>query len=93
MKYNGPKVRRARRIGVAITEKDRRILERSGARARGRRRNRAGRRPSDYALQLLEKQRLRFQYNVSERQLAGYYRRASRQAGATPLALLRMLSC
>jgi small subunit ribosomal protein S4 len=46
---------------------------------------------SIYGQQLLEKQRLRFQYNISERQLRNYYRRAAARHGDTGLNLMRLL--
>ena len=49
------------------------------------------RRPSDYGVQLLEKQRLRFQYNISEKQLARAYKTASRMPGSTGDNLMQVL--
>ena len=48
-------------------------------------------RPSDYALQLREKQKLKQMYGVLERQFRNYYLKASKQKGATGLLLLQML--
>ncbi|GAA1821197.1 30S ribosomal protein S4 [Planosporangium flavigriseum] len=62
-----PKVRISRAMGIPLTPKATRYFERRpyppGVHGR-RRRN-----PSDYRLRLLEKQRLRHQYDVRERQL------------------------
>ena len=52
-----------------------------------------GRRLSDYALQLREKQKLRFIYGVLERQFRNYYKAAARQKGATGENLLQLLEC
>jgi small subunit ribosomal protein S4 len=49
------------------------------------------RKPSDYKRQLLEKQRLRFQYNVSERQMSNYFSKAASSAGVTSDTLVRLL--
>jgi small subunit ribosomal protein S4 len=49
------------------------------------------RRPSDYGVQLLEKQRLRFQYNVSESQLRKAYTQATRMPGSTGDNLVQIL--
>jgi small subunit ribosomal protein S4 len=46
---------------------------------------------SDYGRQLLEKQRLRLQYNVHERQMRNYYQEASRMAGNTGDNLVALL--
>ena len=49
------------------------------------------RRPSDYGVQLLEKQRLRYQYNVSEKQLQRAYEQATRKNGPTGEILIQLL--
>ena len=46
---------------------------------------------SDFGQQLLEKQRLKFQYNVSERQLRKYFADARRLKGSTGEQLLHIL--
>jgi small subunit ribosomal protein S4 len=49
------------------------------------------RKVSDYARQLLEKQRLRSQYNIHERQLRNYVDRAVRRKGITGNTLVQIL--
>jgi len=46
---------------------------------------------SEYAVRLEEKQKLRFNYGLSERQLLRYVRKARRAAGSTGEALLQLL--
>jgi small subunit ribosomal protein S4 len=48
-------------------------------------------RQSDYALQLEEKQKLSYIYNIRERQMRNYYIKASRQPGVTGENLLSLL--
>jgi len=90
MSYRGPKVKKSRRLGVALSMKAQKGLERRpgppGMHQRGRRNK-----VSDYGRQLMEKQRLRFQYNVSEKQLRKYYKEATRLQVATPEALIQLL--
>jgi len=92
-KYIGPKCKLSRRVGADLMLKGRgRSLEtkckletppgQHGARKQ---------RPSDYALQLREKQKLKQMYGVLERQFRNYYLKASRRKGATGLLLLQML--
>lgn len=92
MNYTGPKVRRSRRLGVALTPKAARVME--------KRPNPPGQhgpakairqRISDYGKQLLEKQRLRAQYNIHERQMRNYVARAVRRKGNTGDVLLQIL--
>lgn len=47
--------------------------------------------PSEYALQLKEKQKLKWIYGINERQLKNYYQKASRQKGLTGQILLENL--
>ncbi|HEX6105166.1 MAG TPA: 30S ribosomal protein S4 [Gemmatimonadales bacterium] len=86
----GPKVKIARALGIALTPKAARIMERRpnppgqhGATTR--------RKVSEYKKQLVEKQRLRAQYNVSERQLRKSFEEATRQPGNTGVRLLQLL--
>jgi small subunit ribosomal protein S4 len=49
--------------------------------------------PSEYALQLKEKQKIRLTYLVSEKQFHRYYVKASRKNGVTGTLLLQYLEC
>lgn len=88
--YNGPKVKKSRALGVALTPKAQRIMSKKsnppGQHGAARRR-----RKSEYGLQLLEKQRLRFQYNVNERYMQRTFEAASRRSGPTGENLLQLL--
>lgn len=83
-------VRLSRALGIALTPKAQRIFEKRpyapGEHGRTRRRT-----ESDYAVRLREKQRLRAQYGVSEKQLRAVYDRSTRTAGQTGYAMLREL--
>ena len=46
---------------------------------------------SDYSLRLQEKQKLRFNYGISEKQLYGYIKKARKIKGATGTILLQLL--
>ena len=91
MKYTGPKIKKARRLGIALSPKSERFLERrpNPPGLDGPNRRRGGQ--SDYGKQLTEKQRLRYQYNLSEKQLRGVYTKASRKPGNTGEVMLQML--
>lgn len=84
-----PKVRKSRALGIALTPKCVRYLERRpyppGEHGRTRRN------PSDYAVRLREKQRLRLQYDVTEGQLRRVFEAARRQAGKTGANLIAAL--
>ncbi len=93
MQKRGSVVKLSRRLGIPLTRKAAKVMESRphppGQHGPGQmfRRNKM----SDYKVQLLEKQRLRAQYNIHERQLRNYYRMASRQVGNTAEALVQLL--
>jgi small subunit ribosomal protein S4 len=83
------KVRLSRALGIPLTPKSSRYFERRpyppGVHGR-RRRN-----PSDYQVRLREKQRLRHQYNLRERQLRRTFEEAVRRPGKTGENLITLL--
>jgi small subunit ribosomal protein S4 len=84
-----PKVRLSRAIGMPLTPKCVRYFERRpyppGMHGQKRRKE------SDYQLRLREKQRLRYQYNVSEKQLRLAYSLAARRPGKAGENLIVLL--
>lgn len=90
MSYRGPKAKLSRRLGVPLTEKASKVMLRKPY-APGQHGQRRRRGLSNYGKQLLEKQRLRFQYNVSEKQLRNYFSIAKAVKGTTPDELVRLL--
>ena len=91
MSYRGPKAKRSRRLGVALTPKAQKYLETRPHPPGQHGKNRRPKKLSDYGRQLMEKQKLRFQYNISEGQLRGTYKKASQKEGSTPDILIQML--
>src|SRR4051812_39136138 len=91
----GPQCKQCRREGQKLFLKGERCLtEKCGVERRSYPPGEHGRgrvRASEYRNQLREKQKARRFYGVLERQFAGYYDKASRQAGVTGDNLLRML--
>jgi small subunit ribosomal protein S4 len=89
--YTGPKVRLSRKLGIAMTVKAGKLMERKpnppGQHGANKRRAKV----SDYGKQLFEKQRLRLQYNVHERQLRRYVDKAQRSLGNTGEILVQLL--
>lgn len=92
MKNTGPKVRLSRQLGLPLTPKAARVMENKayppGQHGRNRR---PGQKMSDYKRQLLEKQRLRAQYNIHERQMVNYYKKAVAKTGNTSDNLIQSL--
>jgi len=92
MKFTGPKVKMSRALGVALTPKAQKYMEKRPypPGQHGPNKMRA-KKKSVYGEQLLEKQRLRFQYNISERQLRNYFKKAVRKKGRTGEVLVQQL--
>lgn len=95
-RYTGPVCRRCRREGMKLFLKGTRCNMAkcpidTGRPAPGMHGQRRGKKPSDYGMQLHEKQRLRFQYGMQEAQFRGVFKRALRKRGVTGETLLQML--
>lgn len=94
-RYIGPKCKLSRREGTDLYLKSGiRPLEskcklESPPGGQGAKRGR----PSDYAIQLREKQKLRRLYGVLEKQFRNYYKKAAQRKGSTGENLLSLLEC
>ncbi|MEL6439746.1 MAG: 30S ribosomal protein S4 [Cyanobacteria bacterium J06621_8] len=86
-RYRGPRLRIVRRLGdlPGLTRKSARKAYPPGQHGQNRRKR------SEYAIRLEEKQKLRFNYGVTEKQLVRYVRKARRVAGSTGQTLLEFL--
>ncbi len=86
-RYRGPRLRVVRRLGElpGLTRKSARRSYPPGQHGQERKKK------SEYAVRLEEKQKLRFNYGVTEKQLLRYVRRARRVSGSTGLVLLQLL--
>jgi small subunit ribosomal protein S4 len=84
----GPKYKIAKRLGAPIFEKTQgQKFELAVARA-GRKSLKRPSQASDYKKQLLEKQKMRFSYGISEKQLRRYVDEAVAKEGHKPVAIL-----
>ncbi len=90
MRYTGPKVKKARRLGFAFTAKDAKILQKRSYAPGQHGQNRRSR-LSEYGLQLQEKQKAKINYGVQEKQFLRYFNHAMKQAGITGDNLLKIL--
>lgn len=91
MNYTGPKVRVSRKLGLEITPKARKVVAKKNypPGQHGATKRRA--KQSDYGKQLLEKQRLRLQFNISEKQMSNYFAKAARLVGNTGDLLIQLI--
>lgn len=86
-RYRGPRLRITRRLGElpGLTRKSARRAYPPGQHGQNRKKR------SEYAVRLEEKQKLRFNYGLSENQLLRYMRKARRVTGSTGQVLLQLL--
>jgi small subunit ribosomal protein S4 len=90
MSHKGPRAKLSRRLGVALTPKSEIVMQKK-PHAPGQHGQRRRPPQSEYGKQLLEKQRLKFQYNVSERELRRYFSTAKSTKGNAPDILVNLL--
>ena len=88
-RYLGPRNRVARRLGAPVFGPNKCLDRRPYP--PGQHGPRFRRKVSDYAVALTEKQKLRSQYDILERQFRRYFEIASRRRGATGEILLQLL--
>lgn len=89
-RYTGPKDKVSRRFGVQIYGPSKAMDRRNFG--PGQHGARSGRKKlSDYAVALNEKQKLRYQYGVLEKQFRRFFAEANRRKGVTGEILLQML--
>jgi small subunit ribosomal protein S4 len=86
-RYRGPRLRIVRRLGdlPGLTRKSPRRAYPPGQHGQNRKK------PSEYAIRLEEKQKLRLNYGVTEKQMLRYVRKARRASGSTGLVMLQIL--
>jgi small subunit ribosomal protein S4 len=88
-RYTGPRTRISRRFGVPIFGNSKYLERRNyGPGVHG---PKSRRKHSDYALGLMEKQKLRYFYGLMERQFRNVYEKALRMRGVTGEKMLQIL--
>ena len=88
-RYKGPKSKIARRFNEPIFGASKALTKKAyppGQHGRGRRRKQ-----SEYAVQLMEKQKAKYTYGVLEKQFANLFDKASSKSGITGEVLLQLL--
>lgn len=90
-RYRGPKLRITRRLGTlpGLTQKKSKKKDRPGQ--HGKNNDGKTKKTTEYGLRLEEKQKLKFNYGLTESQLYQYIKEARRRQGITGLILLQLL--
>lgn len=89
-RYRGPKLRITRRLGTlpGLTQKQSKKKDRPGQHGKG---SENKKKTTEYGVRLEEKQKLKFNYGLTEGQLYRYIKEARRRNGVTGLILLQLL--
>ena len=88
-RYTGPKTKIARKFGEAIFGEDKSFEKRNyppGQHGNARRRGKK----SEYAIQLMEKQKAKYSYGILERQFRNMFKKATAATGITGEVLLQL---
>ena len=88
-RYTGPKTRIARKFGEAIFGEDKAFEKRNyppGQHGMAKKRGKK----SEYAVQLMEKQKAKYSYGILEKQFRGLFKKASATKGVTGEVLLQL---
>ena len=89
-RFRGSITKVSRRLGIALAPKAEKYLERRpfppGQHGQGRKGK-----VSEYALQLREKQKMKYLYGILEKQFRNYFKKAASQRGVTGDNLVRLL--
>jgi len=88
-RYTGPKTKIARKFGEAIFGADKSFEKRNyppGQHGNAKRRGKK----SEYAVQLMEKQKAKYSYGILERQFSNLFKKASSSKGITGEVLLQL---
>ena len=89
-RYRGPKLRITRRLGTlpGLTQKQSKKKDRPGQHGKG---SEGKKKMTEYGVRLEEKQKLKFNYGLTESQLYRYIKEARRRNGVTGLILVQLL--
>ena len=90
-KYLGPRLRIIRRFGNLPGLTTKITTKKSLAQYRGGTSQKKTQKSSDYKIRLLEKQKLRYNYGLTECQLKKYVRESKRKKGSTAFFLMQLL--
>ena len=90
-RYTGPRRKIMRALGIDLPGLSRHTIEDNPNPPGQHGNQKANRKKSEFGLQLMEKQKLRFNYGISERQLRRVVEEAKRQRGATGNRIVELL--
>ena len=90
-RYLGPRLRITRRLGTLPGLTNKQSKKKNSPGQHGKNRDENSKKSTQYGLRLEEKQKLKFNYGLTESQLYRYIKEARRRQGVTGLILLQLL--
>lgn len=88
-RYTGPTYKRSRRVGFSTLETGKELIKKPYG--PGQHGNARKRKPSNYGIQLTEKQKIRFMYGLTEKQLSKTFENAKKLKGVVGEDFLKLL--
>ena len=89
MRYTGPSYKKSRRVGISTLETGKELVKRPYG--PGQHGNARKSKLSNYGIQLVEKQKIRFTYGISEKQLRKTFEKAGKLKGIHGENMLKLL--
>ena len=89
MRYTGPSYKKSRRVGISTLETGKELVKRPYG--PGQHGNARKGKLSNYGIQLVEKQKIRFTYGISEKQLKKAFEKAGKLKGIHGENMLKLL--
>ena len=89
MRYTGPSYKKSRRVGISTLETGKELVKRPYG--PGQHGNARKSKLSNYGIQLVEKQKIRFTYGISEKQLKKAFEKAGKLKGIHGENMLKLL--
>ena len=89
MRYTGPSYKKSRRVGISTLETGKELVKRPYG--PGQHGNARKSKLSNYGVQLVEKQKIRFTYGISEKQLKKTFEKAGKLKGIHGENMLKLL--
>jgi small subunit ribosomal protein S4 len=90
-RYRGPKLKISRRLGILPGLSTKKSTKKNRPGKDGNANADTGKKLTEYGVRLEEKQKLKFNYGLTENQLYRYVKEAGRRQGVTGLILLQLL--
>ncbi len=88
-RYTGPVYRKSRRLGFSVLETGKELMRKPNV--PGQHGGKRSKKPSNFAIQLKEKQKVRFMYGISEKQFKRTFERAKKMKGVLGENFLKTL--